>query len=55
MAKEWCPKCKYGHHGKFCTECGTPLTERPTCSCGAEQYAYSKFCQNCGKKVEHAK
>ena len=53
-----CSTCSAeGGSGKFCRECGAPLTqpEKPTCSsCGAELLPTAKFCAKCGKKTAMA-
>ena len=50
-----CSNCSAeGGSGKFCRECGSPLTEpqKPTCSsCGAELLPSARFCAKCGKKT----
>ncbi|MFH1434575.1 MAG: SPFH domain-containing protein, partial [Pseudomonadota bacterium] len=40
--------------GKFCAECGKPLTpKKKFCpQCGAEETSDAKFCSECGKKFE---
>lgn len=48
-----CPKCGHTSNGRFCSECGSPLSapeERFCSNCG--QKVAGKFCANCGAKVE---
>jgi membrane protease subunit (stomatin/prohibitin family) len=48
-----CPAChRTVHAGKFCAECGNPLTpaRRACAACGAEIGAADKFCSACGKR-----
>lgn len=47
----FCPGCgKKTPKGKFCMECGRPLTN--VCpACGSEMPAGAKFCLNCGQKL----
>jgi membrane protease subunit (stomatin/prohibitin family) len=46
-----CPKCNaQGVSGKFCANCGQPLSAAPKkCECGNELAPGAKFCANCGK------
>jgi Predicted amidophosphoribosyltransferases len=47
-----CPKCgKPSGNGKFCNNCGTPLTVRKCPDCGADVAEGVKFCGECGKKL----
>ena len=47
-----CPNCSARvPNGKFCTECGSPLS-KPVCpACGNEYQPGAKFCQECGTKL----
>ena len=48
-----CPKCGKENEGKFCNECGEKKPEAAKCSnCGKELPAGTKFCPECGTKVE---
>ena len=48
-----CPKCGKENEGKFCNECGEKKPEVAKCSnCGKELPAGTKFCPECGTKVE---
>ena len=48
-----CPKCGKENDGKFCNECGEKKPEAAKCSnCGKELPAGTKFCPECGTKVE---
>ena len=48
-----CPHCgEIAGVGKFCGNCGQPLPQKVVCSsCGMDVSAGSKFCPNCGTKV----
>lgn len=48
-----CPHCgEIAGGGKFCGNCGQPLPQKSVCSsCGMDMPAGSKFCPNCGTKV----
>ena len=48
-----CPECKAKNllTAKFCSNCGFNYTKL-TCSCGFQLNPNSKFCPECGKKVE---
>jgi predicted amidophosphoribosyltransferase len=38
--------------GKFCSECGEPLSLNKNCNgCSAEMPASAKFCPECGEKA----
>jgi hypothetical protein len=46
-----CPHCgaSLSGSGKFCQECGKPLTQKKHCTqCGAEVAAGARFCAECG-------
>lgn len=46
-----CPKCKKTTAlGKFCENCGAPLTNQICPKCGAENSLTAKFCNSCGNK-----
>ena len=47
----WCENCNADQqYGKFCTKCGSKLTENKNkCACGEELWPYMKFCPECGK------
>ena len=48
-----CPKCgKPAGKGKFCANCGAPLGLLKCPKCGAENPAGTKFCGECGTKLE---
>ncbi len=48
-----CPKCgKPAGSGKFCNNCGSPLTLTKCPKCGAEFPPGSGFCGECGTKME---
>lgn len=47
-----CPKCgKPAGTGKFCNNCGAPLTVAKCKKCGATNVAGTKFCSECGAKL----
>lgn len=48
-----CPHCgAKGVTGKFCQECGKPLSAKSECPrCGAEVAAGARFCSECGGQV----
>jgi len=47
-----CPKCgKPAGNGKFCNNCGEPLTMKKCSKCGAKNIAGTQFCGECGKKL----
>ena len=47
-----CPVCgKPAGSGKFCTNCGAPLSMLKCPACGAENAAGAKFCSECGAKL----
>jgi hypothetical protein len=48
-----CPGCGAQSTGRFCSQCGTPLTTSPgSCPhCGAGLTKGAAFCGNCGKPV----
>ena len=48
-----CPHCgENAGGGKFCGNCGQPLPQKSVCSsCGMDVPVGSKFCPNCGTKV----
>ena len=47
-----CPKCHFKNESvaRFCRGCGHNL-QQVTCSCGTSLASNSKFCHNCGEKV----
>ena len=50
-----CPNCgaEASHSGKFCPECGKPLTIPVTCEkCGTESPRGTKFCPECGDPLK---
>ncbi|MBA3532657.1 MAG: zinc ribbon domain-containing protein [Ardenticatenales bacterium] len=49
-----CAECgAKAQSGKFCGECGTSLRAKTECgNCGAEVEAKTKFCPECGNKME---
>jgi membrane protease subunit (stomatin/prohibitin family) len=50
-----CPNCgaEASHSGKFCPECGQPLTMPVTCEkCGTESPRGTKFCPECGDPLK---
>jgi membrane protease subunit (stomatin/prohibitin family) len=50
-----CPNCgaEASHSGKFCAECGKPLTMPVTCEkCGTESPRGTKFCPECGDPLK---
>jgi hypothetical protein len=50
-----CPHCgaEASHSGKFCPECGKPLTAPVTCEkCGTESPRGTKFCPECGDSLK---
>ncbi len=47
-----CPACgKPAGTGKFCNNCGTPLTLAKCPKCGASNPAGTRFCGECGTKL----
>lgn len=48
-----CPSCKKNvPPGKFCAECGAPLSTNPTCpKCNAQVTPGAKFCPSCGNPL----
>jgi len=47
-----CPSCqKPANEGKFCNNCGAPLSLTKCPKCGAELQAGSRFCGGCGTKL----
>lgn len=47
-----CPACgKPAGTGKFCNNCGAPLSLVKCPKCGAEAQAGTRFCGNCGTKL----
>lgn len=47
-----CPACnKPAGEGKFCNNCGAPLTQAKCSRCGAALAAGTRFCGECGNKV----
>ncbi|HWR37373.1 MAG TPA: zinc ribbon domain-containing protein [Clostridia bacterium] len=51
-----CPKCGARATGKFCLECGTPVTPKKKCSnCSASFNEGAKFCPECGTPAKAAK
>jgi double zinc ribbon protein len=54
MQKALCPHCgaEASHSGKFCPECGKPLTMPVACGkCGTESPRGTKFCPECGNTL----
>jgi hypothetical protein len=48
-----CPQCgKPAGEGKFCVNCGAPLTLVKCPKCGASNQAGTRFCGECGTKLE---
>ncbi|MDO8886759.1 zinc ribbon domain-containing protein [Candidatus Oleimmundimicrobium sp.] len=48
-----CPQCgKPAGEGKFCSNCGAPLALIKCSKCGAENPAGTRFCGECGTKLE---
>lgn len=48
-----CTKCGKLNKGKFCEECGEPKPVENKCpNCGATVSSNSKFCSNCGQKLD---
>ena len=48
-----CPNCQKEVDGKFCSECGAKKPENKKCSnCGKDLDGNSKFCPECGTKVQ---
>lgn len=50
-----CPHCgaEASHSGKFCPDCGKPLTMPVTCEkCGTESPRGTKFCPECGDPLK---
>jgi len=48
-----CPKCgKPAGEGKFCNNCGAPLNLLKCPKCGAQNSIGTKFCGQCGTKLE---
>lgn len=41
------------HAGKFCTECGAPLTIKRCPKCGLSMTDTQKFCESCGTNVQN--
>jgi predicted amidophosphoribosyltransferase len=47
-----CPQCgKPAGEGKFCNNCGAPLTLLKCPRCGAQNAPGTKFCGECGNKL----
>lgn len=47
-----CPQCgKPAGEGKFCNNCGAPLTLIKCSKCGAQSPAGTRFCGECGTKL----
>lgn len=47
-----CPKCgKPAGNGKFCNNCGEPMSLKKCPKCGAKNSAGTRFCGECGKKL----
>jgi hypothetical protein len=47
-----CPQCgKPAGEGKFCTNCGAPLTMVKCPRCGAQNPAGTRFCGECGNRL----
>ena len=48
-----CPRCRHESRtgGKFCQECGAPLTRR-CAACGSTVEPTAKFCPECGRLIE---
>uniref|UniRef100_A0A7C3ER41 Zinc ribbon domain-containing protein n=1 Tax=Candidatus Methanomethylicus mesodigestus TaxID=1867258 RepID=A0A7C3ER41_9CREN len=47
-----CPRCgKPSGQGKFCNNCGAPLSLGKCPNCGAQNAAGSRFCSECGTKL----
>jgi len=47
-----CPQCgKPAGTGKFCNNCGAPLTLIVCSKCGAQNKAGTRFCGNCGNRL----
>ena len=38
--------------GRFCTECGMILVDKPQCECGEEIGKFNKFCRGCGRPMK---
>ncbi len=48
-----CPRCgKPAGEGKFCNNCGTPLGLVKCEQCGAKSQAGSRFCGECGHRLQ---
>ncbi len=48
-----CPRCgKPAGEGKFCVNCGAPLSMVKCPKCGAQSPAGTRFCGECGTKLE---
>jgi hypothetical protein len=48
-----CPQCgKPSGGGKFCNNCGAPLTLKRCPKCGAKNVAGTRFCGECGTRLE---
>jgi predicted nucleic acid-binding Zn ribbon protein len=50
-----CPACKKETSGKFCSNCGTPLSAAACPKCGASLVAGARFCTQCGHGVGRAR
>jgi len=47
-----CPQCgKPAGEGKFCNNCGAPLSLKKCPKCGAQNSVSSRFCGECGTKL----
>jgi len=47
-----CPQCgKPAGEGKFCTNCGAPLSQIKCPKCGAKNQAGTRFCGECGTRL----
>lgn len=47
-----CPKCsKPAGSGKFCNNCGAPISLAQCSKCGAKNPAGTRFCGECGTKI----
>jgi len=47
-----CPRCgKPAGEGKFCVNCGAPLSLISCPKCGAKSPAGTRFCGECGAKL----